>query len=144
MAEGALRVLLEKERPGKTEIISSGTAAATGFPATIYGIEAAKLWDADMSKHLSQPLTAALIDKADLILAMTPSHYKEILRLRKDAVTKTYLFNNFPETGGEGEGVADPIGQGLDQYNQTFLELGEKLGAVLPEIIKRIDEKYNG
>jgi len=47
MAEGALRTLLEKKRPDKFEVISAGTAAASGFPATIFAIEAAKIWDTD-------------------------------------------------------------------------------------------------
>ena len=143
MAEGALKVLLEKERPDTYDVISSGTGAAVGFPATLYAIEAAKIWDADISLHRSQQLTPELIDKSDLILAMTPSHYKEIIRMRKDAVTKTFLFKSFPEPGGKGEGVNDPIGQGLEQYNETFLELGEQLGKMLPEILTRIDEKLN-
>lgn len=142
MAEGALRVLLEKEdTKNNYEILSSGTSAATGFPATLYAIEAAKIWDADISGHLSQGLSSELLDSADLIIAMTPSHYAEILRLRKDVAPKTYLFKNFPELKANGEGLSDPIGQELSVYNETFLEIGEYLGTYLPEIIKRINEK---
>jgi len=141
MAEAALKVLLEKERPGKYEVISSGTSAANGFPATMYGIEAAKIWDADLSQHKSQPLNPQLIEDADLIFAMTPSHYKEIIRMRKDAAGKTYLFKNFPDPSPKGDGLADPIGQELAVYNETFLEIGEYLGKYLPEILNRIDAK---
>lgn len=143
MAEGALRVLLEKERPGKTEIISSGTGAASGFPATIYAIEAAKMWDADISKHISRPVTREMIDKSDLILCMTPNHYKDVLKMNKGASHKMYLFKNFPDKSPDGEGVLDPIGQGLDRYNETFIELGEQLGKVLPEILKLVDKKLD-
>ncbi len=143
MAEGALRMLLEKKRPGKFEVISAGTAAAAGFPATMYANEASKIWDVDLSKHLSRPLTATVIDKADLIFAMTPEHYHEVVRIKKDATGKTFLFKSFPTPGGDGEGVLDPIGQSLDRYNETFLEIGEHLGKVLDEIIKRIDEKVS-
>jgi len=141
MAEGMLRQLLEEKRLHKFEVISAGTAAAAGFPATLYAIEAAKNWDVDISKHLSQPLSKSLIDKADLILAMTSKHYNEILRLRKDAKSKTYLFKNFPHTGAEGEDISDPIGQSLEKYNETFLEIRDYLTNNLDEIVKRIDEK---
>jgi protein-tyrosine phosphatase len=145
MAEGALRMLLSKERPAdKFEVISAGTAAATGFPATKYAIEAAKIWDVDLTEHSSQPLTPALIDKADLILAMTASHAKEVLKLRPQAKDKTYLLKKFPQPGSDGEGVDDPIGLPLEVYNQTFLEIGEYLGKHLPEIVKRIDRKTGG
>ncbi|UCD62667.1 MAG: low molecular weight protein arginine phosphatase [Candidatus Zixiibacteriota bacterium] len=141
MAAGALKSLLEKERAGKFEVISAGTAAATGFPATMYAIEAARVWDVDLSGHLSRSLTGALIDEADLILAMAPQHLKEVLRIRPDAGSKAFLFKNFPDAGGDGESVADPIGASLEVYNRTFLEIGEYLGKFLDEIVKRIDEK---
>lgn len=140
MAEAALKVLLAKEKPGQPyEVISAGTSAATGFPATMYAIEAVKVWDADLSEHHSRPLTGVLVDKADLILGMTENHVREILRIRESAEAKTYLFKNFPDEKKSGEGVDDPIGQALDQYNQTFLEIGEYLGKNLTEFVKRID-----
>ncbi|UCG62836.1 MAG: low molecular weight protein arginine phosphatase [Candidatus Zixiibacteriota bacterium] len=143
MAEGALRSILGKERSGKFEVISAGTAAASGFPATLYAIEAAKVWNVDISGHISQPLTGALLDKADLVLVMTPEHFREVIRLRRDAASKTFLLKNFPEEGLEGEPVADPIGQSLERYNATFLEIGEYLGKSRDEIVRRIDETIN-
>jgi protein-tyrosine-phosphatase len=144
MAEGALRMLLTKEGMGENfEAVSAGTAAATGFPATMYAIEAAKIWDVDLSHHMSQPLTPTLIDRADLILVMTVSHRSEVLRMRPGALDRTYLFKNFPDPSANGEGVEDPIGQSLDVYQKTFLEIGEYLGKHLPEIVRRINEKAN-
>ena len=143
MAEGALRDLLEKQRPGKFEVVSAGTIGASGFPATKYAVEAARIWDADISKHQSQPLTGGLIDRADLIFGMTSGHVGEVLKLRKKAANKTFLFKNFPDPGQSGEGVDDPIGQPLERYNETFLEIGEYLGKQLDEIVKRIDAKTN-
>lgn len=143
MAEGALTMLLSRLRPGKFDVMSAGTAAATGFPATMYAIEAAKIWDVDLSRHRSQPLTPALIERADLIFAMTPTHAQEILRVRRSAKHKTYLLKAFPDLSTVGDGVVDPIGLSLDEYNRTFLEIGEYLGKYLPAIVQRIDEKTN-
>lgn len=141
MAEGALRVLLDRERPLKTRVASAGTHAATNFPATMYAIEAAKIWDADISKHKSQPITAELLDGADLILAMSPEHVKEILRVRPSVAEKVFLLKKFPRPGADGEAVDDPIGQDLQEYNKTFLEIGETLGRILPDLLERIDRK---
>jgi protein-tyrosine phosphatase len=109
----------------------------------MYAIEASRIWDVDITGHLSQPLSTSLIDSADLILAMTPQHLKEVLRLNKDAAEKTYLLKNFPDPAPGGESVADPIGQDLERYNQTFLEIGEYLGKSLGEIVKKVDEKFD-
>jgi protein-tyrosine-phosphatase len=141
MAEGGLKVLLERERPGKFRVMSAGTAAQAGFPATLYANEASKIWGADLSHHRSQQLSRSLIEESDLILAMTPQHASEIVRLAPEARAKTYLFKNFPFESLHGEPVEDPVGQALERYNESFLEIGEYLGKYLPEIIKRIDEK---
>ena len=141
MAEGGLKVLLEKERPGKFKVISAGTSAAAGFPATMYANEASKIWGCDLSHHRSRQLTRALVEEADLVLAMTPQHAAETVKLSPDSRDRVYLFKNFPESSLSGEPVEDPIGQALERYNETFLEIGEYLGKFLPEIIRRIDEK---
>jgi len=143
MAEEALRVLLEKERPGRFEVMSAGTSAANGYPATMYAHEAVKLWSGELSNHKSRPLTKGLIGRADLVFGMTAEHVREILRLVPDATERTYLFKNFPNNNPAGEGVADPIGSSLDRYNETFLEIGEYLGKHLAEIVKRIDAKVD-
>ena len=143
MAEVALQMLLNKERPGGAEVISSGIAAANGFPATMYAIEAAEIWKCDLDDHGSQQLTPELIEQSDLILAMAPEHLDEIIRLVPRAKGKSYLFKNFPDPAVDGEMVDDPIGQSKEIYNETFLEIGEYLGKHLPEIVKRIDAKSN-
>lgn len=143
MAVGALQVLLEKKRPGKFEIISSGTGAATGFPATEFAIEAAKIWNCDLTGHRSQPVTEELINQSDLIVAMTPGHLRELVRIKPDSQSKYFLLKNFPDESSDGDGVDDPIGMPLDYYKDTFLEIGEEIGRFLPEIIRRIDETVN-
>jgi len=143
MAEGAMKKLLESRTTGSYEVISSGTGAAIGYPATMYAIEAAKIWDADISDHESQPVTEELIKKSDLILCMTESHLKDVSRMSDEARNKIFLFKNFPDNNPEGESVDDPIGRSLDRYNETFLEIGEYLGKYIDEVVKRIDEKTN-
>ena len=140
MAEYALRMLLEKERPGQAEVVSAGTLGLRNQPATLYAQEAARIWDLDLSPHRSQGLTDELISQADLIFAMTPEHYREIVKLVQDASARTYLLKSFPEGSPDGEPVSDPIGMDLEYYNEVFLEIGEYLGKHLPEIIRRIDQ----
>jgi len=141
MAEYAMRSLIEKERPGKSEVISAGIAAGNGFPATRYAVEAARMWELDVSPHQSQQLSPRLIEKADLILAMAPEHHRQVTQLVPSAADRTFLLKNFPDNSPVGEDVEDPIGRELEDYNQTFLEIGEYLGKYLPEIVKRLDEK---
>lgn len=142
MAEVAMQMLLDKERPGKTKVRSSGVSAARGYPATMYAIEAVKMWDLDLTGHESRPLTPEMIEEADLIFGMSPHHVSAVLDMSPDAKDKTFLLKNFPDPSPRGEAVEDPIGQPLDRYNECFLEIGEYLGKHLPEIVKRIDAKF--
>lgn len=141
MAEIALRSLLERERPEKAEVFSSGIATTNGIPASDYAVEAVKIWDCDLSAHQSRQLTIEDIQRSDLILAMSPEHVGEVIRIDANAESKSYLFKNFPDPSPYGEAVDDPIGQSLSKYNETFLEIGEFLGKCLSEIVQRIDEK---
>jgi len=144
MAEYAMRMLLEKERPGRVEVASAGILGLRNQPATIYAQEAAKIWDLDLSPHRSQGLTPELIARADLIFAMAPEHYREVLRLHQQAEDKTYLLKSFPDNTLEGDSIADPIGMDLEYYNEVFLEIGEYLGQHLPAIVRLVDRKNNG
>jgi len=141
MAEGGLRKLLENEGHTDINVSSAGTAAATGFPATAYAVEAARIWEAEITRHNSRPITPALIREADLIIGMTSNHCRDVIGMMPEAKGKTFLLKNFPQKGCDGEGVDDPIGGSLDMYNQTFLEIGEELGRILPEIIKLAQNK---
>jgi len=143
MAEYALKSLIERERPGGVEVLSTGTLGLQGQPATRYAQEAGRVWDLDMSPHLNQPLTAELIERADLILAMAPEHHQKILEMVPKAAGKTYLLKNFPDNSGIGDRVEDPIGMDLNVYNEVFLEIGEYLGKHLPEILNRVDSKQH-
>ena len=51
------------------------------------------------------------------------------------------MLTNYPEPGCTGDDIADPIGGSLDMYNQTFLEIGEELGRMLPHIIEAAKTK---
>ncbi|MFH1699022.1 MAG: low molecular weight protein arginine phosphatase [Candidatus Zixiibacteriota bacterium] len=141
MAEGALRVLLEGRGIDYIDVLSAGTGAIPACPATLYAIEAAKTWHADISRHHSRPLSPELLEESDLIFAMTSGHYRTIISMSPEAVDRTYLLKKFPETGDEGDGVADPIGASLDMYNHTFLEIGEELGRIFLDIIELAKKK---
>ena len=141
MAAGGLEILLENIGVKMIAVCSSGTVAASGYPATAYAIEAARIWDADIRQHSSQPLTEKLIEESDLIICMAPSHCREVATMVPEARERTFLLKNYPEPGCDGEGVEDPIGGSLDMYNRTFLEIGEELGRILPYILKAAESK---
>jgi protein-tyrosine-phosphatase len=134
MAEGILKMLLAQRGAENIRVSSAGIGALSGMTATPFAIEATKHWNVDISGHRARQLTRQMIEDADLILAMASEHIVHILKRDSSAGKKTFLIRAFPAPYSPSqEGVKDPVGGTLDDYNQTYLELDE--------IIRRIDGK---
>jgi protein-tyrosine-phosphatase len=144
MAEGILKSILASE-DGRIEVSSAGVAGMNGSLASEYAVEAARNWDIDISDHRARHLDSRMIQSADLILAMAPEHVEYILHNAPEARNKTYLIKSFPDVySASREGVDDPIGGDLDQYNQTFLELDEIIRRIKPEILRLASSSMTG
>ncbi len=118
-------------------VSSAGIGGLEGYPASGFAIEAAKNWDVDISSHQARQLSYEMMKRADLILAMSPDHADYILRAEPGAKSKTYLLKSFPiPYAPSQEGVEDPIGGSLDQYNRTYLELDEAIRRIEGDIIQ--------
>lgn len=137
MAEGILRSLLKQKGADDIIVSSAGVGGLEGYPASGFAVEVAKNWHVDISGHRARQLSHETIEKADLILAMSPEHADYILRTEPEARKKTYLLKSFPKLYVPSqEGVNDPIGGSLDQYNQTYLELDEAMRRIEGNIIQ--------
>ena len=118
MAAGLARQLLSKrlgvpdldlERHG-VRIVSAGTAGFSGSPATREAIEALRELGCDITHHRSQPVTATLLDQADVVYAMTRGHIETLMQWSPRSERKIHLLDL------EGDDVSDPIGASLEVY----------------------------
>ncbi len=137
MAEGILKSLLKRREKNDIIVSSAGIGGLEGHPASGFAIEVAQNWDIDISSHRARQLSNEMIKTADLILAMSPEHADYILRTEPEVRGKTYLLKSFPKKYAPSqEGVGDPIGGSLDQYNQTYLELDEAIRRIEGDIVR--------
>lgn len=137
MAEGILKSLLKQKGEGNIIVSSAGIGGLEGYPASGFAVEAAKNWDVDISSHRARQLSYQMIKTADLILAVSSEHADYVLREEPEARGKTYLLKSFPiPYKPSQEGVRDPIGGSLEQYNQTFLELDETVRRIEGDIVQ--------
>ena len=148
MAEGILRSLLPADLAGQVIVISAGTAAHEGMPATAYAVQATAARGIDLRRHRSQELTAATARESDLILGMEPGHVERVLELAPDAAERTHLITaqgaQSPEAGrAAAMGIADPIGGALDEYDDTFNKIRSHLLRWLP-LIRDAVERSEG
>jgi protein-tyrosine phosphatase len=134
MAEGIARRLLS-EREGCSpdeladrglEVLSAGTSAPGGAPATAEAVAAAAERGARIDGHRSRPLSPDLLRHADVILCMTRSHLRQVREALACVAGCVSLLDE------EGE-IPDPIGAGLDVYRQTAC-------AIERSIRRRMDE----
>jgi L-threonylcarbamoyladenylate synthase len=112
-----------------TRFASAGVAAMEGAPATPEAVRVLKDRGIDMGDHASQPLSPELIEQAEVIYTMTPSHAQAVMQGAPDAAHKVFPL-------AEAEPVEDPIGQGLDVYRRTADQIErlvrERLATIAP------------
>ena len=86
----------------------------------------------DISGLRSQPLTAALIDRATHVFAMTGAHLETIHMLFPQGAEKSFLLREFEEPGTTvWRDVPDPIGLGRDVYELCARTMKNALPSVL-------------
>jgi protein-tyrosine-phosphatase len=134
------RALAERELTTlgwRVEVRSAGVSALSGTPASSGSLDAAARHGLDLSGHRSRDVDAGLIDWADLILVMSPSHLVRLAQL--GGAGKAALLDAFAhgEEGGEdvGEGVPDPFGGDDEAYEETYRALEE----LVPKALRRLE-----
>jgi len=136
MAEGLFRKLIGN-RPD-IRVASAGVSAIRGQPPSVHTVEVLRKLGIDLSRFRSQPLTDGLVEEATWIFAMTRSHLDTIQLLFPDAIDKTYLVCEFdPQLASQTLDIPDPIGLGIDAYEQTR----DLLNQALPSLLQFINQQ---
>ncbi len=130
IAEGIFRQLLGNRKD--IEVASAGVHAVHGQPPSLYAVQVCEEEGVDISGLRSQPLTAALIDRATHIFAMTGAHLETIQMLFPDGAEKSFLLREFEEPDTTvWRDVPDPIGLGRDVYEVCARTIKNALPSVL-------------
>jgi len=130
IAEGLFRRLLGNRKD--IEVASAGVHAVRGQPPSLYAVQVCEEEGVDISGLRSQPLTAALIDQATHIFAMTGAHLETIQLLFPNGAEKSFLLREFEEPDTTvWRDVPDPIGLGRDVYEVCARTIKNALPSVL-------------
>jgi glycine hydroxymethyltransferase len=130
IAEGLFRRLIGNRKD--IEVASAGVHAVRGQPPSLYAVQVCAEEGTDISGLRSQPLTAALVDQATHIFAMTGAHLESIQILFPQTAEKTFLLREFEEPGTTvWRDVSDPIGLGRDVYEDCARIIKNALPSVL-------------
>ena len=159
MAEGILKKMLKESKLDNFEVFSAGTSSMNGVFASLFAVEVAEQRNVDLSQHRTRQLSKQILKEADLILAMSDTHWESIRRMDKNALEKVYLLKTFPHhyTTSSPEGdlyvteienksqsisyIKDPIGGSIDDYHECFSEIEKEIKRIFPDLVKKAGEK---
>ncbi len=131
LAEAIARNLLAS-RGAIAQVSSAGTAAWEGAPASDGALLVGMERGLDLSEHRARALTASLLGKHDLVLAMAPQHVERAMELAPRA--DVHLLGDFATGRTHSPGVSDPYGGGLDVYRSVASEIEELVTGALDRL----------
>jgi glycine hydroxymethyltransferase len=140
MAEGLLRHMTA--RRGDVRVASAGLGAMDGQRPSLHAVEALAREGIDISGHRSQPVSAALLQRADFVFTMTRDHRDMLLLLFPEAGAKIRLLRAAEAAKGGRADVYDPIGGSFATYETCKEEIKHALTGVL-DIINRSSADMN-
>jgi len=132
MAEGFARKVIIERGLTDVDVVSAGTNAWDGAPASDGALLVALERGIDISAHRAQTLTPDAVRDANLILAMGPHHLERVEALGGSG--RAHLLTSFASFGKSTRAVHDPIGGELDVYRTTADELDREVRRVFDRI----------
>jgi len=124
--------------PEKSEIkiMSAGTGAFPGCPASPMAVEVLKRKNIDLSEHKSRRVSAEMIKEADYIFTMTVIQKQQVLFLDPAAKGKTFTLKEFAYGDHAwNANIDDPFGGDENCYEECREQLAEAISIILEKII---------
>jgi protein-tyrosine-phosphatase len=121
LAEAIARKVAIERGLVDVDVASAGTSAWDGAAASDGSLLVGMERHLDLAAHRSQPLSRALVESSDIILAMGPHHLERVEALGGSG--KSFLITAYPRAGHVGRAVSDPMGGDLDDYRATADDL---------------------
>lgn len=117
------------------EFRSAGVGAFEGSDASEGAVRTASAHGLDLTHHTAKPLMQEDASRADLILAMSPSHLMRLVELGagERAALLTSYAGGHPDDPREVS-IPDPIGGPDEEYERTFQLLERLIERVLTRL----------
>ncbi len=109
---------------------SAGTAALEGraiAPNAVAALEEVGIYQ---GPHLARRVDVAMVEEAELVLAMTPQHAATLRRLAGNQAGGIHALPEYA-VGVQGEGIPDPYGLTMAAYRSTLRQIYEHVERVV-------------
>lgn len=124
MAEAYARHAASREGPRDLEVDSAGLLGIRGAPASPEAIRVLKEAGVDLRAHRSRGLREDDLATADVVVAMTPEHLRELeQRFPPRERERRFLVRAFESSSEPAEAappLEDPMGLDLETYRRLF------------------------
>ncbi len=134
MCEAYFRHLLKTADVDGVTVGSAGLYAGGGMPASDGSIAVMKEFNIDLSSFRNVQINEELLDKSDLIVALSSSHRAHIGAMKPKALERVRLLLEFDDRPGAD--VFDPFGGSKKEYFACFQEMKPALENLLLELDK--------
>lgn len=139
VGEALLRQQLHQASLADWTVASAGTWAVRGNPASQFSALLLEERGLDIQGHRSQPVTAPLLARCDLVLCMETAHQAELRKTFPAHRAKIYTLRQMVAERGS---VRDPYGGSRRQYERMVTELEQLIEAGFPRIQQLAWENY--
>lgn len=124
----------------RVEVISAGTGALEGRPATPQSIETAGRDGVDLTGHRSRRVTPELVRSVDLVLVMEQAHLSVVAAMGAKP-ERTHLLSEWPSPGEPQLAIDDPYGGSLEAYEECWRRIRRHLERVVPLVREALRER---
>ena len=132
MAAAYFTHLCRKAERNDIAVLSAGTFAANGIPASANSVKVMADYNIELKNHHSAVLTRELMKDIDYIFTMTEGHRLQVASIDAGLEAKTKLLLDF-SIGGN---VADPFGGSYAVYKECFEQMKQALDNLFLQITK--------
>ena len=118
----------------RIDVVSAGTQAWEGQPASAYTQQVAAEAGIDVSAHRSRPVTPELLEDADLVLVMEPAHRAAVVQAGADP-ERTFVLSEWPPPGEPDLVISDPFGGSIEAYEECWRRIRRHVQRLAPQIL---------
>lgn len=139
VAEALLRARLHAAGLADWTVASAGTWATGGNAASAFSALLMEERGLNIQTHRSQPVTAQLMQQADLLLCMETDHARSLRHDYPAHQHKIYTLRQMVDKRGS---VRDPYGGSRRQYERMVTEVEDLIEHGLPRIQTAAQENF--
>ena len=121
-----LRSFLERSGRTDVQVLSAGTYALSGAPASLGAQRAMKRRGLSLEEHKSCAVTGALLETCTLVVGLTQNHVTQLRMMYPRCHTPMTAFDDPP--------VSDPYGGSDEAYERAALDIQRQLPALIQHI----------